>query len=142
MRMPSHPLVEKARSETYVKKYLNSLISFKMNNDIGPDSRIDPSKIAAILIKQFYNEPITDLFLFKDEYAPGNSAYPLVVRGVFLNRLAYACLGLPMEFAGGSFGFDLLKILITEDVSNERIMSVLFKGVFVAHGVAADCLTD
>lgn len=135
-------LVGETRSEGYVGKYLNSLITFKMQNDIGPDSRIEPSKIAAILIKQFYGEPITDLFSFKEEYSLGKSPYPEVVRGVFLNRLVHACLGLPTGFAKEPLGFDLLEVLVTEDVSNERLMSVLFKGVFVARGVPADCLKD
>jgi hypothetical protein len=45
-------------------------------------------------------------------------------------------------FIDETLGFDLLKVLVTEDVSNERLMSVLFKGVFVARGVEADCLKD
>jgi hypothetical protein len=135
-------LIGNARAEIYVEKYLNSLITFKMMNKIGPKSRVEPSKIAAILIKQFYREPITDLFSFKDGYSPEKSSYPSVVRGTFLNRIAYTCLGLPKSFVEDSLGVDLLKILVKEDVSNERLMSVLFKGVFVAHGDAFHCLKD
>jgi hypothetical protein len=46
------------------------------------------------------------------------------------------------EFYHGGPGQDLHRVLVTEDVSNERLMSVLFKGVFWARKVEADCLKD
>jgi hypothetical protein len=128
------------RLATYVDEYVERVIDFKIGNDIGPVDRIEAPKIAAILIALLHAKPIEDLFRLDSKL--GNGPYGRVVRGTFFNRLVYGCLGLEKGFVNTSIGQDLLSILVTEDVGNQRIMAVLLKGIFQKHGNEDYCLMD
>lgn len=136
------PAISDARSTAFVDQYISEVILFKKMNNIAPDKRIEAPKIAAIMISHLHAKPITDLFILSPSYPPEKSPYPKVARGAFFNRIVYACLGLPKDFVNEGLGQDLLQVLVTEPLDNRRLLSVTFKGVFLARGDEKSCLED
>lgn len=134
--------IGEARAQRFVSEYINKVIFFKQSNGIEADKRVEPPKIAAIMVCHLYSKPIEDLFISSEKYTPGESPYPQIARGTFFNRLIYACLGLPVGFVKEPLGQDLHRILVTEPFDNERLISVLLKGVFIARGDEHSCLED
>lgn len=130
------------RAARLANEYISELIIYKQKNDIAPNDRIEAPKTAAIIITHLYAKPITELFSFSPTYHPETSPYPDAARGAFFNRIVYECLGLPISFADEGLGQDLLQVLVTEPLDNRRLLSVTFKGIFLARGDEKSCLED
>lgn len=130
------------RLRAILDDYISRVVDFKMANKFGPDERVESPKITAIMLTTLRFRKINELFSSGGNKVLDNGPYPKMIRGTFFNRLVYACLGLSNNYVNTPIGQDFLSVLVTEDLGSEKLMSVLFKGIFEKDGDTKYCLED
>lgn len=137
-------LIGDSKLEKIVKSYIEAAITFKIDNNMGHEERIRPSKIAALGVDLIRKIPDADLIRF-NKNLPADHAYHDILRALMYNRLVSASLGLSKEFLDLDVGQDVFKLFIRHTSADHPSVEYLCVMFEILHRLCGDpecCISE